>query len=85
MEKEQFVFDCEEEPIDADKQSSISLEEFDNHLERYLKVMQKDLTPQIFYYQFKMCYSGNNADFLTTYKEFKSKSRHLINRQLTLF
>jgi hypothetical protein len=58
----------------------LSLDEFDSHLDRYLKITHKKLNPQLFYDQFKMCFNSN-SNFWGTYKYFKKNSRH--NKQLT--
>jgi hypothetical protein len=84
MLEDEFILEGAEMETEI-KDPVITLEEFDNHLERYLRITNKTLNAQIFYFQFKMCYNGKPSDFMKTYEEFKNKSRHLTNKQLTLF
>ena len=62
----------------------MTLEEFDKHLDSYLKITEKDLTQQLFFWQFRLCYSGEDADFLKIYKYYKENSKHFKCKQLTM-
>lgn len=81
--QEQNIFECEEENIDTN-QKTISLEEFDNYVENYSKITHRDITPQLYYEQFKMCFNGNGCDFVKLLRYFRKNSRHFHNKQLDL-
>jgi len=61
----------------------LTLKQFDKHLDNYKKVMKIEITPQIFFKQFRICFTGVRGQFRKTYNEFRKYSRHF--QQLSLF
>lgn len=84
MQEEQWIFECGEEEMGCTIKQTLTLEQFDKHLDNYLKATRKYFTDEIFYKQFKMVYDGNSKDFLDTYVRFKKDSRHYKIKQLIL-
>ena len=55
----------------------MTLSEFDIHLDSYLKVTGKKLTPKIFYTQYWLTHMMSDKKYWERYREFKKNSRHM--------
>ena len=81
--KEQIVFECGESLKNDKIERIITLEEFDSHIERYLKIIKMpECTAQIFYDQFRMCFHINSIKGWRLYRHYRMNSRYFHNKQL---